>query len=328
LIPLLVAGDRRYERNREIAAERNAERLDRAPVLDLPELEYVEISVLVEDKTRNGFLGDPGVFYLIRTDQGSLLFDTGLGPSTETLSHNASRMGISADDIDAVAVSHLHYDHMGGMDAMRENRVAAPEGLGSFGDKPCFLPDEADVGEMVGVRVDGPRLLHAGIASTGPLARSLFTLGLTEEQALVARVKDLGLVVLTGCGHPTVELIVEMVRRMSDEPIHLIGGGLHFPITASRDARAGVQPQMVVGTGTRPWEGVTDADLSATVDALNDTAPARVLLSAHDSCDHALARLEDELDADTTVMRAGDTFAVRASEVRKRDRSPAQTVAA
>ncbi|RJQ55994.1 MAG: hypothetical protein C4521_01360 [Actinobacteria bacterium] len=47
---------------------------------------------------------------------------------------------------------------------------------------------------------NGPRLLEAGVATTGRLARSLFMFGLTEQQALVANVKDKGLVLLTGCG--------------------------------------------------------------------------------------------------------------------------------
>jgi 7,8-dihydropterin-6-yl-methyl-4-(beta-D-ribofuranosyl)aminobenzene 5'-phosphate synthase len=313
LVPLLAARDRHFQRDRKVARERNAARLEAAEPLDLPELDFLEISVLVEDKTREGFLGDPGVSYLLRTDRGTLLFDVGMGPSTTTLEHNARGLGVSADDIDAVAISHLHYDHMGGMPAMRENRVGVPQGLGSFAGTPCYLPAPADAGEMLGVEVDGPRVLEAGVASTGPLARSLFVLGLTEEQVLIARVKDVGLVVLTGCGHPTVELIVEMVRRLTDEPIHLIGGGLHFPITASRDSRAGIRPQMLVGTGRRPWEGITDADLSTTIAALSETEIARVLLSAHDSCDHALERMSTELDAETSVLRAGDVLCVQAS---------------
>jgi metal-dependent hydrolase (beta-lactamase superfamily II) len=41
--------------------------------------------------------------------------------------------------------------------------------------------------------------------------------GYTEEQALLARVKDRGLVVFTGCGHPTIEVVLGMFGRLSDE---------------------------------------------------------------------------------------------------------------
>jgi len=71
------------------------------------------------------------------------------------------------------------------------------------------------------------------------LAWSLFIFGYTEKQALLARIKGKGLVVFTGCGHPTIKVILEMVKRLSDEPLYAIGGGLHFPVTEGRGNRAG-----------------------------------------------------------------------------------------
>jgi len=142
------------------------------------------------------------------------------------------------------------------------------------------------------------------------LARSLFFLGLCEEQALVARVKDKGVVVITGCGHPTVEVILEMVRRLSDEPLYAIAGGLHFPVTESRFRRRGIQLQMFLGTGKPPWQRISDDDLTHTIDQINEAAPKRVLLSAHDTCDHALDRLAGELTAETMVLQAGQMYRV------------------
>ncbi|MDM8539359.1 hypothetical protein QUF70_21605 [Desulfobacterales bacterium HSG17] len=46
--------------------------------------------------------------------------------------------------------------------------------------------------------------------------------------------------VFTGCGHPTIEVIVQMVRRLSNEDIYAIGGGFHFPVTGRRGNRAGI----------------------------------------------------------------------------------------
>jgi 7,8-dihydropterin-6-yl-methyl-4-(beta-D-ribofuranosyl)aminobenzene 5'-phosphate synthase len=151
-------------------------------------------------------------------------------------------------------------------------------------------------------------MLAAGVASTGPLARSLFFFGLTEEQAIVARIKGKGLVVFTGCGHPTIETILQMARRLSDEPVYAVGGGLHFPITDSPLRQRGVKIQMVVGTGKPPWRRLTDADLSRTIDSLNAVAPQRVFLSAHDTCDHAIERFKNEITSETDVLRAGATY--------------------
>ena len=151
-------------------------------------------------------------------------------------------------------------------------------------------------------------MLTAGIASIGPLARSLFFFGWTEEQALLARLKDRGLVIFSGCGHPTIEVILEMMHRLSSEPIYAIGGGLHFPVTGGRNKYKGIQMQMLVGTGKPPWQRVTDDDLSRTIRSINAASPQRVFLSAHDTCDYALKRFKDELKADTHILRTGASY--------------------
>ena len=218
----------------------------------MPELEHFELTVLLEQKADPGFLGAAGVSYLIKTDQGSLLFDLGYGPEMPALTHNATRLGFKIDQVGALAISHLHPDHMGGFKAVRDNQVTVPQEFGRCEAIPCYLPAEANAEGFQTEVLEGPRMLTAGVASTGPLTRSLFLLGWTEEQAIVARLKNKGLVVFTGCGHPTIETIVQMVKRLSDEPIYAIGGGLHFPITDSPLRKPGLKVQMIWGTGKPP----------------------------------------------------------------------------
>jgi 7,8-dihydropterin-6-yl-methyl-4-(beta-D-ribofuranosyl)aminobenzene 5'-phosphate synthase len=306
--PFLYGKNRRYRANLTEVAARNQDRLQQAEPLDLPELDFLELTVLVEEKIEDGFCGDAGVSYLFRTDRGALLFDVGFGPERPALAHNAAKLQFNMDQVDALAISHLHPDHMGGLKASRTKQVHLPGELGQPNGKPCFLPDRAGAEGFECIRVDAPQLLPAGIATTGPLARSLFFLGFTEEQALVANVRNKGLVVITGCGHPTIELIMQMVRRISGKPIHVIGGGLHFPVTGGRGNRMGIQFQTLIGTGKPAWRKITDDDLSATITALNSLKPQKVFLSAHDSCDHSLARLQQELDAETEVFKAGQTY--------------------
>ncbi len=308
LVPKLLWRNRTYRANRDLAQQANRERIERAQALDLPSLDFLELTVLVDEKTSHGFRGDPGVSYLIRTNEGMLLFDVGFGPDSSVLGHNLEKLNMDLDQVAAVVISHLHPDHMGGMVAFRSNCVRIPTELSALKGKTCYLPGEAKAEDLSGQVVQGPRLLAAGIGTTGPLARSLFFLGLCQEQALVARIKDKGVVVITGCGHPTVEVILDMVRRLSREPLYAIAGGLHFPVTESRLRRRGVQLQMFLGTGKPPWQRIGDEDLSHTIAHVNEAAPKRVLLSAHDTCDHALDRLAGELRADTTVMEAGQSY--------------------
>jgi 7,8-dihydropterin-6-yl-methyl-4-(beta-D-ribofuranosyl)aminobenzene 5'-phosphate synthase len=308
LVPWLAVRNRRFKENRTRAADVNRDRMRVASPLELPELEFLELMVLVEWKAREGFVGEAGVSYLFRTDLGSMLFDVGFGPAGPALTPNAAQLSFSLNQVDALAISHLHGDHMGGIGAQRSRQVTVPDELMASDTKPCFLPDRAEAKGFKAEVVQEPQMLTAGIASTGPLARSLFLFGYTEEQALLARVKDKGLAVFTGCGHPTIKVILDMVRRLSDEPLYVLGGGLHFPVTGGRGDRAGIRFQTILGTGKPPWQRIDDDDLSETIAAINDAGPEKVYLSGHDTCDQALNRMRAELDAETEVLEAGATY--------------------
>jgi 7,8-dihydropterin-6-yl-methyl-4-(beta-D-ribofuranosyl)aminobenzene 5'-phosphate synthase len=308
IAPILIAKNQRFRKNIKLAETLNQDRVDQAGSFDLPELEYLELTVLVEEKYEVDFKGDAGVSYLFRSDQGSLLFDVGFGPERPAFGYNTGKLGVKLDQIDSLCISHLHPDHMGGIKASRGKHVLLPKEVGEPQGQPCYLPDKADAEGFRCEVIDTPKLLTGGIATTGPLARSLFFFGLTEEQALVARIKEKGLVIFTGCGHPTIEVIIQMVRTISEEEIYIIGGGLHFPVTGGRGNRAGIQFQTLLGTGKPVWQRITDEDLNSTISVINKFNPSRVLLSAHDSCDYSLERMQNELNAKTEILKAGKTY--------------------
>ncbi len=308
LAPLCLLKKRRYDANLTKSERVNRERMERAERLDLPELDSLELTALVEGQAEPGFVSDPAVSYLLRSDRGALIYDVGFGPTRPALAHNAAKLEATLDAVDAVAISHLHPDHMGGIKATRRGDVLVPTELGAPQGKTCFLPDIASASGFTAEIVQGPCMLSAGMGTTGPLARSLFFAGWTEEMPLIARLKGKGLVVITGCGHPTIEVILKMVRRLSDEPIYAIAGGLHFPVTAGRGSYGGIQLQMLVGTGKPPWKRITDADLERTITSINDAGPTKVFLSPHDTCDYALARFKSGLTAETEFLKAGGSY--------------------
>lgn len=58
--------------------------------------------------------------FLIQTEERNYLFDAGIGDfaegaSTETIKNNLSKFGFTEYDITDIFVSHLHYDHIGGL---------------------------------------------------------------------------------------------------------------------------------------------------------------------------------------------------------------------
>jgi 7,8-dihydropterin-6-yl-methyl-4-(beta-D-ribofuranosyl)aminobenzene 5'-phosphate synthase len=307
-MPWLAIKALRFDKGKKSVEKLNTDRIESAEPLKLPVLKRMEITVVVEMEAEEGFEKDAGVSYLIKTDRGSLLMDVGFGPERPAFAFNASRLALTTDSIDALVISHPHPDHMGGLAATRAHRVMVPRDFVVGQKKPCYATGSS-ASEDFNVRsVERPRLLEAGLATTGPLARMDFFFGLIEEQALIAHVEGKGVVILTGCGHPTVEVILKMARRLTTEPVYAIGGGLHFPITKSRGARMGIEFQQVLGTGKPFWQRITDNDLTKTIGTLNDIAPKRLFLSAHDTCDHALARLKKEVTADVEVFRAGATY--------------------
>ena len=57
-----------------------------------------------------------GLAFWIETGQGNILFDT--GQTAEVLSHNLAVLDLRPQDAGSLALSHAHYDHTGGLEAI------------------------------------------------------------------------------------------------------------------------------------------------------------------------------------------------------------------
>jgi 7,8-dihydropterin-6-yl-methyl-4-(beta-D-ribofuranosyl)aminobenzene 5'-phosphate synthase len=70
-----------------------------------------------------------------------------------------------------------------------------------------------------------------GVTSTGEIG------GWASEHSLVANVKDKGLVILTGCGHPRIVNIVRRAQQVSGvSRVHAIIGGFHISVREALEA--------------------------------------------------------------------------------------------
>jgi 7,8-dihydropterin-6-yl-methyl-4-(beta-D-ribofuranosyl)aminobenzene 5'-phosphate synthase len=241
----------------------------------------------------DSLIGEAGVSYLVKADDTTILFDLGLNQkrtATSPLAHNMEALGVSRDDIDAVVISHRHVDHTGGFKAQRAKTFTlSPDDTEPL-SVPAYVPEEMTHPSADVKVVTDPVEIAPGVYSTGTIARSIWLMGLTPEQALAVNVEGKGIVLIMGCGHQTLERAIERTESLFDEPFYGVIGGLHLPVTGSR---APYDIQRFLGTGRPPWRRIGEGDVRATVAHLKEKDPKLVAISAHDSCDWTLGEFRE-----------------------------------
>jgi 7,8-dihydropterin-6-yl-methyl-4-(beta-D-ribofuranosyl)aminobenzene 5'-phosphate synthase len=285
-----------------------------AGLRNIGEVPEVSILPLVERLTPEGsdLAGEPGVSYLVQAGGMRVLFDSGLsgGKPQSALARNARVLGAPLGELDAVVISHLHADHVGGVAAMRHRTFSfsadplEPRGV------PAHVPTQmhhprADVAVTTGPRVIGP-----GMAVLPPLPRMLFWAGYVAEQALVVNVAGFGLVLISGCGHPRIEQILGITEHVLDVPIKAVVGGLHLPVHA---VGTPLVPQAILGNPHPPWQPISERDAEHVLDEIQARGPHLIALSGHDSTpwtyDAFTARFADRY----RTLRAGEELRITAA---------------
>ena len=205
----------------------------------------------------SGLIGEHGLSFYIETEEKKILFDTG---QKLALSHNAQILGIDLSRIDAVAISHGHYDHTGGLkhllekntafslyahpdifdEKLRSRKNGAYKKIGIPLDKSFF--DHTDV--QIHLSKDSVEIAR-GVFTSGEISRandfetieSRFFVQrggeitpdpLADDQALILDTQK-GLVILLGCSHRGVINTLNRVETLFPEKNkHAIIGGLHL----------------------------------------------------------------------------------------------------
>jgi 7,8-dihydropterin-6-yl-methyl-4-(beta-D-ribofuranosyl)aminobenzene 5'-phosphate synthase len=191
-----------------------------------------------------------------------IAFDFGL--TAASMTHNFRELGLDAAAIDALALSHGHSDHFGGLLGFLSSyrRVMRP-GLRFYGHPNHYVArfmerdgdrvslgrlDRGDVArwDLDVVDVPGPLVLGEGVLLSGEMRQpepfevippslrmeqdgALVQDTFIGEQTLVAHVRDRGLVVVTSCSHRGIVGICRHATRVSGVPkIHAVIGGFHL----------------------------------------------------------------------------------------------------
>ena len=249
----------------------------------------------------DALVAEPGFSALVRVTQGgrerTILFDTGVSP--DGMAENMRRLGIDPGEIEVIVLSHGHWDHVTGIEGLvrmlgrtrlpvmihpefwNRRRITFP------GLEPAELPATSRTAlEEMGFAIVEERqpsfLLDGTVLITGEVDRTTpFEVGfrghealrdgswqadplILDDQALVVRVRDRGLVVLTGCGHAGIVNTVRYVRRLTGEAaLAAVVGGFHLSgpmfepiIEPTVEAFAELAPGLLAPAHCTGWKAV------------------------------------------------------------------------
>lgn len=285
--------------NKRVQRELVATHYDLLP--DIGSVDTLEVLPLVDFYSDDSRLKtEPGVSYLVKTDHNTILMDVGFNRQKEHPSpvlQNINTLDISIQNLDAIVISHIHLDHVGGMTEQRRNTFSISQGPVHLPEVPVYATDAITPSAFnpgpVPVVINNPKVLKKGIASTGAIPRNLFMAGYTLEHCLAVKLAGKGIVLIIGCGHPTIERIIERAQMLFKEPIYGIIGGLHFPVQGGRIMIGPINLQSLVGCDRPPWKGINEQDVQQAITAMKKVNPQFVSLSPHDSSDWSIKQFKD-----------------------------------
>jgi 7,8-dihydropterin-6-yl-methyl-4-(beta-D-ribofuranosyl)aminobenzene 5'-phosphate synthase len=231
------------------------------------ELNKLKITVIAEDSVlyESPYLGQHGISFLITAERNSIqknvLVD--VAQNSSALLENMHMLDITPSSIDAVVLTHCHYDHTQGL--AKVLRKIGKKDIPVIGHPDIFRlnfitnPYLRPVGVMDGDRqadiensggslylTKNPLEIMPGLFTTGEIERttdfeevgiSLSTIEngqvkpdlMLDDISLIANVKEKGVVIATGCSHAgIVNIAKQAVKLVGTDKIHGIIGGFHL----------------------------------------------------------------------------------------------------
>lgn len=192
-----------------------------------------------------------GLSFYIETQRHRILSDTG---ASAAFVGNASRLGVELENVDAVFLSHGHYDHTGGVLAFARCNSHAPiylqrtaelpyyaddeDGFHYIGMNPeifalpqiCFLNGEAKLDEELSVvsNITGRRFWPAGnLRLKRKEGTSFVQDSFSHEQALVVRQSE-RFYLFSGCAHNGILNVLDRFRELYGQNPDAVFSGFHF----------------------------------------------------------------------------------------------------
>jgi 7,8-dihydropterin-6-yl-methyl-4-(beta-D-ribofuranosyl)aminobenzene 5'-phosphate synthase len=236
------------------------------------------ITSLVDDYCpKRGFTGEHGLSLYVEAGGAKLLFDTG---QSGVFIRNASNLGIDLASLDAVVLSHGHYDHGGGLPALMDRgHGAIPLYAGScftdkryskLGDGLREIGLESVIGSLAKADmhvIEAQREIASGVfvlpkaerldgCAASPRFKRLCdgdeVVDRFDDELSLVVPEDEGIVVITGCAHRGIVNIARAaMKAFPGKPLKALVGGLHLVeasphiLTETARAIADLDPEAV-----------------------------------------------------------------------------------
>ncbi len=180
-----------------------------------------------------GLQADWGFAGLIEGMSKTILFDTGTKP--DILLSNIKALGVDISRIEVIVISHLHGDHMGGLerilDANPRVTLYVPAAISELSEtaRVPTLKSLSRLGTTV-VPVIEPVEICPGVRVTGQITGP----NRIAEIALLLEKGAEG-ILITGCAHPGIVDIVRKAGALRGKPVETVLGGFHLMQTPAEE---------------------------------------------------------------------------------------------
>ncbi len=159
-----------------------------------------------------------GFSCFIEHSNKKILFDT--GNDSEKLTFNLKNLEIKSEDLDAIVLSHNHWDHTGGLQAVLGKNKDCKLYFGK--SYPASFQEKIKSQRLNFILVEDMRSITEGIF-VGPEMG-----GFGPREISLTVQTDKGLVIITGCAHPGILKMVRAIKKELNKDIYLVLGGFHL----------------------------------------------------------------------------------------------------